>query len=212
MADGSFAEVAEGAAGSVPLSTRFSLERAAVLVVDGDNMSMEIVGQVLSGFGARRITRCVNAATARTVLAKEIFDLILVEPGTIGEDGVEFAAWLRRDCLPPNRFAPLLFITGHTPRSRIGAARDSGVNFVVAKPITPSILIERILWMARSRRPYVDCDAFCGPDRRFKFTGPPPGLDGRRSDDLPAEVGDAAEPNLSQDAIDAMMQPRRSGR
>jgi hypothetical protein len=59
--------------------------------------------------------------------------------------------------------------------------------------------------VARDERMFVDCEAYAGPDRRFKFEGPPPGEDGRRDNDLPAEVGQATDPNLSQDELDSMM-------
>jgi hypothetical protein len=69
-------------------------------------------------------------------------------------------------------------------------------------------MLERILWVAREQRGFVACDSYAGPDRRFKFDGPPAGGPGRRRDDLSADVGDAVMPNMSQDQIDALLQQR----
>ena len=87
--------------------------------------------------------------------------------------------------------------------------RDAGSNYVVAKPITPKVLLERIFWVAREERAFIECDSYIGPDRRFKHEGPPPGTDGRRKDDLPAEVGDAQTPNMSDDEIANLMRPAK---
>ena len=49
-----------------------------------------------------------------------------------------------------------------------------------------------------------------GPDRRVRALGPPMGAKGRRKDDLSLDVGAATTPNLDQDDIDAMFQPKRA--
>jgi DNA-binding response OmpR family regulator len=102
-----------------------------------------------------------------------------------------------------------LVVTAHTQLSRVQAARDSGANFVLAKPLTPANFLKRIQWLARDQRAFVDCTAYAGPERRFKFEGPPPGSAGRRAEDQSGDVGSAREPNMSQSEIDALMQPRR---
>ena len=59
----------------------------------------------------------------------------------------------------------------------------------VAKPLTPSVVLQRIHWVASDKRQFVDVvdGSYVGPDRRFKFEGPPPGSEGRRETDLPVE-------------------------
>ena len=90
-------------------------------------------------------------------------------------------------------------------------ARDCGANFVVTKPLAPRVLLDRIAWLGRETRGFVEIgDGYVGPDRRFKAYGPPAGEAGRRRDDLPLEVGEAVESNMSQDDIDALMNPRRA--
>lgn len=135
--------------------------------------------------------------------------MFVIDTSVIGSSGHEFVKWLRRDGLGSNRFAPVLVVTGHTQISRVQAARDSGANFVLAKPLTPASFLQRIQWLARDRRTFIDCPAYAGPERRFKFDGPPPGSLGRRAEDQSTQVGWARDPNMSQAEIDALMQPRR---
>jgi hypothetical protein len=104
----------------------------------------------------------------------------------------------------------MVIITGHTPQSQVTVARDCGVNFVVAKPLVPAVLLQRFHWIARERRKFVECAAYVGPDRRFKRQGPPPDIEGRRHDDLKGDVSLASEPNLSQDQIDSLMRPTKA--
>ena len=80
---------------------------------------------------------------------------------------------------------------------------------MVAKPITPKVLLDRIFWVAKEDRLFVATDTYVGPDRRFKRLGPPAGMSGRRKDDLPAELGAASTPNLSQDQIDGLLKPMK---
>ncbi len=191
---------------------RFNLEKMSILVLDGDTMSQAILTQILSGFGAKNLKKCTTAEEAKQGVSSTAYDLIVVDPSIAETEGHEFISSLRRDTRGASRFAPVLLVTGHTQYSKIAAARDCGANFVVVKPLTPQIVRDRIMWMAKDTRPFVECKVYAGPDRRFKFDGPPPGsVTGRRQEDkeMSTELGDAVDPNMSQKAIDELMQPRK---
>jgi len=78
--------------------------------------------------------------------------------------------------------------------------------------VTPLIMMQRILWVSKESRAFVNAPGYCGPDRRFRALGPPVGEKGRRHDDLSAEVGEATMPNLDQSDIDALFQPKKAMR
>jgi hypothetical protein len=100
-------------------------------------------------------------------------------------------------------------ITGHAARAMVEKSRDSGANFVVSKPFTPEILLQRVFWVAKDERQMVVAENYVGPDRRFKNLGPPLGMKGRRKDDLSTHVGAAKDPNLDQSDIDQLLKPSR---
>lgn len=187
----------------------FNLKNAVVLLVQNDSMGMDILVQILVGFGAKNLLKAATIDEAKGLIAKNQCDLMIVDAVLGEEDGFDLVDWMRREASAPNRFAPLLMITAHTQQSRVSRSRDVGAHFVIAKPLTPVVLLERILWVAREQRPFVECAGYSGPDRRFKFEGPPDGIAGRRRDDLAPEVGIASQPNMSQDEIDALMAPRK---
>jgi hypothetical protein len=75
--------------------------------------------------------------------------------------------------------------------------------------LSPEILVQRIHWVARESRPFIVAPGYVGPDRRFKNSGPPPGTNGRRADDLSLDVPVAAGPDLNQSEIDGMFKPMK---
>jgi CheY-like chemotaxis protein len=188
---------------------RYNLENAKVLLVEPNQHGLEILAQIFSGFGVRNPLRAANADEAMAIVKKTELDLIVCEAQLEGMDGYDFVHWLRRSKIEPNNFTSTIIISGHTQISKVQKARDCGANFIVAKPLTPKVMIDRVVWVARENRAFIECDTYLGPDRRFHSVGPPPNTEGRRADDLPLEVGNAVEPNMSQDDIDAMLQPKR---
>ncbi|HQR87896.1 MAG: two-component system response regulator [Caulobacter sp. 12-67-6] len=186
-------------------STRINLEKASVLVLDDNGPSLDILSQVVSGFGVNQLSRAESVKEAQALVATKTFDLIISDVQIPEVDGIEFINWLRREAPETNRYVPVILVTGHTRTTDIFRTRDAGANFTVAKPITPKVLLERIFWVAREERAFIECDTYAGPDRRFKYEGPPIGVEGRRRDDLPAEVGTAQEANMSQDEINSLM-------
>ena len=183
-------------------STRINLEKVEVLLVDDSVPSLNLLSQVLLGFGIGNLTRADSAKTAQTLLRERTFDLVISATNMAGVDGYELVKWLRRGALEANRYLAVILVSGHTPPSQVFKARDSGANFTVAKPISPKILLERILWSAKEERQFIECDSYLGPDRRFKNDGPPSGGQGRRRDDPPQPLrppgAQSAEPTGSE--------------
>lgn len=190
-----------------PLS-RFNLEDTQILILQSSSTETDIYAQMLSGFGAKAMHRAESGADAMEMLGRMAMDLVLVDARLPDTDGYEFVANLRRAPRNPNVFVPILMLAGHTPRSKVEHARDCGAHFVITKPVSPAILLERILWIARETRTFVECDVYVGPERRFKHEGPPDGV-GRRRDDLSAEVGEAVEPNMDQNEVDHLFKPQK---
>jgi DNA-binding response OmpR family regulator len=157
-----------------------NLGNARILLVYDNPRSMDILSGILLGFGARMIHRAPSIGDAQNMLRSRPFELVIADCDVAGSDGFDLVHWLRRSELEDNAFTPVILVTGHTQLTKVKKARDSGASFIVAKPVTPSVLLERILWVAHDPRSFVEVGAYIGPDRRHKLVGPPPGMTDRR--------------------------------
>ncbi|MCA3698769.1 response regulator transcription factor [Brevundimonas sp.] len=187
---------------------RINLRQVKVLCVDSNSQGLEILGQMLMGFGVDKISRCQSGREAREALKVNEYDLVLLDAQLADDSGFDIVRWLRESGAEPARFMPVIIVTGHTREGQVITARDCGANFVVAKPTSPTVLMQRILWSAKGGRVFVEAPKFIGPDRRFKFDGVP-ATGGRRSTDLSGDLGEPQKANMSQDEIDNVFRPQK---
>ena len=105
-------------------------------------------------------------------------------------DGFDLVKRIRGDYHNPNRHTPVIVLTGHAQARNVERARDCGANLVLAKPISPKMIYDRLLWIAEDPRPFVLSQGYIGPDRRFK-EGPQLGDADRRAGARPGTVAPA---------------------
>lgn len=161
-------------------SAVINLTGAVTMIVDDSPFALDLTAQALLGFGIRARHACRDAAEAMEILKDQNIDLLVVDCEMPGIDGFELVRWLRRSGLEPNAFVPVIMTAAHIPRARVAEARDCGANFVITKPFSATTLLERIVWVARDGRPFLEIGEYFGPDRRFRNV-PAPGAE-RRAD------------------------------
>ena len=161
------------------------------LLLDDHAAGSKILIQIVRGLGASKFVHCTSIAEAQKCVEQNELHLVLINANLKDAGIYDFISWLRRYDQPPNCFASVVLIAGHTPRSTVERARDSGANIILAKPVSPVSVLERLIWTARDKRNYVKSETYVGPDRRWHDLGPPLGMAGRRlKDRVP---GDGAE-------------------
>lgn len=172
-------------------SASINLSGAVAMVVDDSAFALDLTGQALSAFGVLVRHTCRSAAVAKEILKEQTVDLLLVDCEMPGMDGFELVRWLRRSGLEPNAFVPVIMTAAHIRRPRVAEARDCGANFIITKPFSATTLLERIIWVARDTRPFLEAGDYFGPDRRFRTTS---GLgEERRADMIRKRELEAAE-------------------
>ena len=162
-------------------SAIINLTGAVTMVVDDSSFSADITASALLGFGIKTRHSMRSGAEAMGLLKEIEIDLLVVDCEMPGTDGFELVHWLRRSG-PPNAFVPVILTAAHIRRSMVARARDCGANFIITKPFSAASLLERIVWVARDSRPFLEVGDYFGPDRRFRVEEPP-GAE-RRSDVL----------------------------
>ncbi|MBL8774010.1 MAG: response regulator [Phenylobacterium sp.] len=190
---------------------RLDLRSAHVLCADSTSIGLDIIAQILHGFGVAQVVRACGPQEFRDWIKKKTFDLIIVDAEIGDHEGFELIRALRTSAPEANRVVPVVCVSGYLPKSRVVAARDCGANFVVAKPLSAGVLLDRIVWLGRHDRLFVESPNYVGPDRRFKNSGIPSDTGGRRAGDLSVNVGHPIGANMSQDEIDGMLKPQRLG-
>lgn len=159
-------------------SAVINLTGAVTMVVDDSPFALDLTTQALLGFGIKTRFACNSGAEAMAILRDHPIDLLIVDCEMPDMDGYALVRWLRRSGLDPNAFTPVIMTAAHVRRSKVSEARDCGANFVVTKPFSASTLLERLVWIARDTRPFLEVGDYFGPDRRFR-QGEAPGEERR---------------------------------
>jgi two-component system, chemotaxis family, chemotaxis protein CheY len=141
-----------------------SAEISALIVEDNAHMRA-IIFTLLHALGVPDIRQAADGAEAHALLSQWRPDLIIVDQNMKPVNGIEFARSLRR--LQGGSFdTPIIMLTAHTERTVVEAARDAGVDEILAKPISAKALLARINAVTYERRGFVRSEQFVGPDRR----------------------------------------------
>ena len=144
----------------------YDLSELSVLVVDDDVFVLKMMRSLLNGFGIVNVRTVGNSVMALSELEADGADIIFVDWDMSPENGIEFTKMLRLGDYSPDRYVPIIIMTGHTERSLVLSARDAGVNEFLAKPMTVRSLYQRIMSVIERPRPFVRSPDYFGPDRR----------------------------------------------
>ncbi|MGH7226313.1 MAG: hypothetical protein ACRELF_24115, partial [Gemmataceae bacterium] len=71
-----------------------------------------------------------------------------------------------RDLQTTDVTVPVVLISAGTEASRIMAARDAGMNDVIAKPVSALTIERKLRALLAAPEPFVTAKTFVGPDRR----------------------------------------------
>lgn len=143
-----------------------SLNQVSVLIVD-DNQSMRsIAANVLIGMGIRHIKEAADGASALAILQHHDIDVAFVDFNMRPLDGIEFTRIVRNSPDAPQPYLPIIMMTGHADRKRVGEARDAGVTEFMVKPITAKSMIARLQSVIMRPRPFIKTENYFGPNKR----------------------------------------------
>ena len=146
------------------------LEHIRFLVVDDHQPMREILKSLLHGLGVRHVDEARDAASALEMLRFSAYDILLTDYDMEGGTGVELTTKLRRASTNQNRRIAVIMVTGRAEGPVIFAARDAGVDEYLIKPLTTASLCQKLESVLQRRRPFIESDTYCGPDRRRRVT------------------------------------------
>ena len=144
-----------------------------LLLVEDNVHFRTLMRKVLQALGVEKLEESEDGIEALEVLQTQTPDLVIVDWKMDGMDGVEFVKEIR-SLEGPNRFIPIIMVTGYTEERLRTTASNAGVSGFLGKPISPKSLLGRIVDVMENPRPFYDTSDFFGPDRRYtnqKFDG-----------------------------------------
>ena len=138
--------------------------RPHVLVVDDDPTIRELVSDYL-GKNELRVTAVGDGTAMRDVLKDQVVDLLVLDLGLRGEDGMSIARRMRDECE-----IPMVMLTGRAEEADRVMGLELGADDYITKPFSPRELLARIRTVLRRRRAEVRQGK---PDgiRAFRFDG-----------------------------------------
>ena len=155
------------------------LANIGVLIADDDVRIATIVRKVLESLGFTTIHMAKDGTHALELLRTEKIDMVITDWQMAPMDGISLVKHLRFSDDSPNRFIPIIMLTGNAERIDVETARDVGVTEFVVKPFSAKTLCNRIALLVENPRSFIMSKRFVGPDRRRRQATPPDGVEKR---------------------------------
>ncbi len=156
------------------MTEKIAINRLRILIVEDNVHFSTFLRSILRALGVEDIEEARDGLEALEVLKSYCADLVIADWKMDGIDGVECVRLIRADDESPNRFLPIIMVTGYTEKKLIKSALDAGVSDFPAKPISARSLLSRITSVLSENRTFIDEETYFGPDRRrrqIRFSG-----------------------------------------
>jgi two-component system, OmpR family, phosphate regulon response regulator PhoB len=144
------------------------------LIVDRSRNFHNLMRGILRSMGFRRVDAFVESKPALAMLGQVHVDLVFTDI-ILGEDsGFDFINDVRHKKLA-NPALPIVVLTSYTSRRNIVEAVSSGADHILAKPISPKLIEQRVELLLSRPAEYIQTESgYFGPDperhRRLRRT------------------------------------------
>jgi DNA-binding response OmpR family regulator len=123
-------------------------------VIDGNRNFHPVMRGILRSLGYRRIEPFLEGAEALEHFRTTWCDLAFIDLTLIDGSGVSMIQTLRREQVI-NRYMPVVVLTSFTSRRNIEEAMAAGADYVLAKPVSPKLLSERMRFLKERPLDYI---------------------------------------------------------
>lgn len=145
-----------------------------VLIYDESKFMGRLLHTVLTTFGIGYLTVCHTLEEAKYHIKEIKYDCIFCDWSGWPTPELECLQYTRFSGSANDPSTPVIVCTGQTTLRQILDCRDSGCTEILAKPISPTHVFDKLYSALYKPREFVAIDAYTGPDRsRFKnvFSG-----------------------------------------
>jgi two-component system, chemotaxis family, chemotaxis protein CheY len=176
----------------------YQFNQVKVLVADDSAYMRSIIKTILVSLDIRTINEVDNGAAAFESFRDNAVDLIITDMVMDPDDGIAFTRRVRTDAVSPNRYVPIIMVSGYADRPSIVRARDAGISRFLAKPFSAANLCRALVDVIEDPRQFVEAGDFFGPDRRHSVSDTYNGVERRGADPAGDNAGDNAGEQVAQ--------------
>jgi len=158
--------------------TLYDLSRLNILIVDDCEFARRTISNVLRVLKVGKLTLAKDGGEAIEEIKKSVessavvgqcsIDIIITDWLMDPINGAMLTRWVRRSGDSPDRFMPVVALSGAVEEVHISEARDIGVTEFIAKPFSISSVAKRLVSVIEQPRQFIFNGDYFGPDRRRK--------------------------------------------
>ena len=134
-----------------------------IVVVEDEPDILELLSYNLRREGFEVLV-ALDGAKGMSLIQKIRPDLVLLDLMLPGIGGLDICRQLKADSATQQ--IPIIMVTAYANLDAVSGARDTGVNEIMAKPLSVAALEKRIRHVLEDLRAFVESETFSGPDRR----------------------------------------------
>lgn len=94
-------------------------------------------------------------------------DIVICDVTDTTDEACQIFNAIRHNELGTNPFICIISVAWSPNHALVGKVIDSGADLIVAAPISPALILDRIGSLVHSRKPFVVTSDYVGPDRRM---------------------------------------------
>jgi DNA-binding response OmpR family regulator len=130
---------------------KFNFRVARVGVLESSPFAATITRTMLSGFGFRDIANYQSPEMAAKKMLSDPIDILLCDPAPAHQKIFDLLSELRTPKYGEVSLSPIIIVSAKVNIDVVKAARQCKVDFVIAKPCSPRVLLDRIIWSASKK-------------------------------------------------------------
>ena len=139
---------------------------SSVLLLDHQANVRQLIWSALKQIGFGHVRDCASLAELESRLAEEMPDLVIVDLDRQLTEVCARIVDMRHRLLGANPFVVIAATTWQPSESAVRRALDSGIDDLVAKPVSIRLVHDRIANLVTQRKEFVVTPEYFGPDRR----------------------------------------------
>ena len=121
---------------------------------------LELVKAVLLSFGVGTVVTALNGEEGFQKYCQENPDLVITDWLMTPCDGISLSKKIRNEPRSPNKYVPIILMTGFSQERRVINARDVGITEFLVKPFNARDLYKRLFQIVEKPRQFVQAREF----------------------------------------------------